>query len=350
MGHIKQKTYIDMLPLWELPSIFKVCLTDRSDGKSTGAEVIAVKSFDLTGKRPIWCRRTWTEYEGEFAENFLGNLYDYDKAHPSENLINGRKFEIKGSTKKHTLAFYIDGVKAINFEALTTAIRRKSSYGRSGNLHIFVDEYIPLDGAYLKNEVIRILELYKTIDRKNYDNKILVTGNKVTMSNPVFTFFKIKTVKNDKLVNLREDTLTYFVWSSKNNVEQEKQSKFGALTAGTEYGGYNSGGFMQDLTPYLCEQHSKSFVAYITHRGRLYALYTAKNSDIHVIDYARTDCPQDANKPLVCLEPQDNTRAIMLKGYPNLRDFMRNLHHNNKLKFASAIIMDELFEIWRQTA
>lgn len=348
---MKQKqfrTFIDLRLFWDLPSIFKICLSDRSDGKTTQAEILCIKEFDKTGKRPIFCRRTWTEFEGEFAEAFINNLKTYDNKHPADAIIRGRKFEIKGSTKKHTLALYINDIKAVNFEALTTALRRKSSYSHEANQHIFFDEYVPLDGVYLRDEITRLLELYKTIDREHYSNKIMLTGNKITYSNPAFTFFKIKSITHDKIMNLRDGTLSVFVWSSKNNVEQAKSNPFASLTADTTYAGYNSGGFMQDLSPYICPLHFNAVYVDIIHRGRLYSVFKGKTEGVYVVDYAKHKNDGNGAIPLVSLEVNENPKAIMLKGALYIRDFLKQLRYANKLKFATPIILDEVFELWKQ--
>ena len=178
-----KQVYIDLHPLAREKSIFKMAISDRSDGKTTEAEKLAVETFDESGKIAIFARRYGTEFTAEFFTEFEKNLHvhpellagrDYDFVTPSKKRLGAFLLQPKDSDKKST---------AVTFVPLTKAGRLKSALGYNTHKNIFIDEYLPLDNRYLPDEVGAILELYKTVDRNHFDNYIMVTGNKITRFN-----------------------------------------------------------------------------------------------------------------------------------------------------------------------
>ncbi|MCQ2398874.1 MAG: phage DNA encapsidation protein, partial [Clostridia bacterium] len=167
-------------------------LSDRSDGKTTNLQTMGIEGFDADGKARVFSRRFSTEITNEFFDEVIKNVNNKNPA-----LLEGRDYDFVKASKKHCAAMLLQPrdsdkkAKCFSFIPITQAGRLKSSLGYETHKDIFFDEYIPLDDRYTKNEVTSILEMYKTIDREHYTNRIIICGNKITQANPVFEFFNI---------------------------------------------------------------------------------------------------------------------------------------------------------------
>ena len=63
--------YINLDPLVKRDSIFKMCLSDRGDGKTTELKRLALESFYESGKTAVFCRRFCSEMENDdFLQTF----------------------------------------------------------------------------------------------------------------------------------------------------------------------------------------------------------------------------------------------------------------------------------------
>lgn len=336
-----RQVYIDLHPLAAEKSIFKMAISDRSDGKTTEVQTLAVESFDESGKAAVFSRRFGTEFTERFFEEFDQNLH----VHP--HVLAGRDYDFIKPSKKRLGALLIQprdsDVKrqAITFVPLSMAGRLKSALGYNTHRNIYIDEYIPLDGRYLKDEVDAILELYKTIDRNHFDNYIMVCGNKVTRFNPVFQYFNINTWKKG-LNSYQNGALSLLVYSNKGNTQACEKSAFGDLVRGTKYEAYNAGEFLRNYAELIKKGHSRICLLYIAHRGKIYGVYQSEN-DV-VIDVARRDGMAAA---CVCVEPQPpEMRAIWLSSAPNALHLLQAYKYANRLYFENEIIMNDLSKVY----
>lgn len=336
-----KQVYIDLHPLAREKSIFKMAISDRSDGKTTEAETLAIESFDASGKAAVFSRRFGTEINEKFFEEFAQNLH----VHP--HVLDGRDYDFIKPSKKRLgtllLQPHDSDVKrpAVSFVPLSMAGRLKSALGYNTHKNVYIDEYIPLDGRYLKNEVELILELYKTIDRNHFDNYVMVTANKVTRFNPVFDYFDITTWKKG-LNTYKNGALSLLVYSNKGNAQTCENSAFGDLVRGTKYEAYNAGEFLRNFNELLKTPHSRICLLYIAHRGKLYGVFQSEN-DV-VVDYARQG---GMPAPVVCVEPQPpEMRAVWLDTLPNAQKMLQAYKYANRLFFANEIILNDLKKIY----
>lgn len=336
-----KQVYIDLHPLAREKSIFKMAISDRSDGKTTEAETLAVETFDASGKSAIFSRRFGTEMNERFFEEFAQNLHvhpellagrDYDFIKPSKKRLGALLLQPRDSDVKRT---------AVTFVPLSMAGRLKSALGYNTHHNIYIDEYIPLDGRYLRDEVDAILELYKTIDRNHFDNYVMVTGNKITRFNPVFQYFDINSWKKG-LNTYKNGAFSLLVYSNKGNAQACEKSAFGDLVRGTKYEAYNAGEFLQSYSELIKSAHSRICLLYIAHRGKLYGVYQSEN-DV-VIDLARRD---GMPAQCVCIEPQPpERRAVWLSSAPNAQHLLQAYKYANRLFFANEIILNDLAKVY----
>lgn len=339
-----KQVYIDLLPLVREKSIFKMAISDRSDGKTTGAEELAVKTFDESGKSAIFSRRFGTEFTDDFFTEFEENLH----VHPE--VLAGRDYDIVRPSKKRLGALMLEPLeggaktRAVTFVPLSMAGRLKSALGYKTHKNIYLDEYIPLDNRYLPNEVEMILELYKTIDRNHFDNYVMICGNKITRFNPVFQYFNITRWKKG-LNTFQNGAFSLLIYSNKGNTQACEKSTFGDLVRGTKYEAYNAGEFLRNYSELIKTSHSRIILLYIAHHGKRYAVFQSE-SDI-VIDNAPRSGGMSA--PCVCIEPQPpETRAFWLSSMPNAQSLLQAYKYSNRLFFANEMIMNDLQKVYAQ--
>ena len=333
--------YIDLRPLWDSGALFCMALSDRSDGKSTAMATQCIKEFDNTGKRPVFSRRFCTEYTADFFDEFVQNIKN---ANPE--LLSGRNFDFckaKKAPQASPARFLISKkgseelTPAVDFIPLSMAGRYKSALGYQKNGNIYVDEYIPLDGRYLKDEAQLLLELYRTIDREHFTTRATIAGNKITRFNPVFDFFNIKQWK--KGVNMYQNgTFALLVYSSKVNQEINQKSAFSDLVRGTAYEAYNHGEFLHTFAEIVQPKHSKLCVMRVSHGGKLYGVFVAGST--LVIDELNGN-----TTPCVCVcvdvaPPQHY--AVWLEQAKGQREILERFKYNNALFFANDSIANKL--------
>ena len=338
---MKKKVYIDMHPLAREPSLFKMALSDRADGKTTEMITLGIESFDASGKACAFVRRFGTEFTPLFFDEFEKGMHVH-------GLVDGRDYDFKMPSKKDGVGrLYLEPLEsdvkkpAFTFCPLTKAGRLKSSFGYETHKNVFIDEYIPLDGRYIPDEVTAILELYQTIDRDHFDNYVMIAGNKITRANPVFSFFGIESWKKG-LNTYRNGALSLLVHANKGNVENCENGAFGDLVRGTMYEGDNAGEFLRDYGELIKAWHSEMALAYVAHRGALYGIFLSE-SDV-VVDKATA---RKSDAPTICIEPQTReTGALWLDSLPKLRKTLQTYKYANRLFFANEIILNELQKLY----
>ena len=329
----RKKVFINLDELIHRPSLFKMVLSPRGDGKSTALAVKAIETHDDSGKSAVFCRRFATEFPNEFFDTFHANVM---KVRP--DLFAGRKFDFVKPSKTKVGALMLsprDGDKmqtAVTFCPLSKAGRLKSALGVDTHKNIYIDEYIPLDGRYLKEEVNAILELYRTVDRDTETSYVLIAGNKITRFNPVFSFFNI--TKWTRGINTyKNGTLDIMVFANRANTESARGSNFGKLVAGTDYQQYNEGEFLAPINALIQPWHTRALLCKVAHDGRVYGLYSANNGAV----FAPLKNESKYAVTLVCAPQHAKGDAIWICNQSEIGKYWRGLlaeyKYNNALYF-----------------
>lgn len=343
MTNEKKKVYINLRPLAKEKSIFKIALSDRSDGKTTQDVWLSVESFDESGKSATFARRYGTEMDALFFDQIERALKTEDKTGEFKG-IGTRDYDFKKPNKREGVGRLflqpLDSDKkktAITFVPLSKSGDLKGAFDCSTHRHLFVDEYIPLRRSrYFKGEVNAILELYRTIDRNTFQNYVMITGNKIDKDNPLFSFFNITSFKKG-MNTYKNGALSLLVYSNKGNAKLVEESTFGDLVRGTAYEEYATGGFLNSYDAVIKASHSKIALCYVAHSGRLYAAYQSESDA--VLDVARGNMPA----PVVCVEPvAPSFGATWLQNAPDVRALLASFKYDNKLFFANEAVMNDL--------
>lgn len=207
---------------------YNIIVGERGVGKTFDFTYDCIKSGIETKKKSfVWLRR----YDADIDE--MKNDFWIDMV--ENNLFPNYHFEtIKGNIIATNVK---NGEKFIIGELMALSLyQRKKSKPRPNVKTIIFDEFIAEDGtAYLDNEVRKFLNIVDTIARHRPDVKVYLLGNAVSMVNPYFDYFKIRSL--DRNFTKGRD---YVVENCDYQEFREfkRKSAFGKTVDGTKYGDY----------------------------------------------------------------------------------------------------------------
>lgn len=334
----KKRVYIDFAPVLACNSLFNLILSLRSDGKTTAIKRLIWGVFNDTGEVGVYCRRFKTEMTYELMFDWWLDLFNYWKATGYEKPEWNYKADKSGAYIQRAEGEPWEMVA--RFIPLSAAQKAKSSLTKGKYKNIYVDEYIPLDGRYLKNEVTYILDLYKTIDRETETNIIIVCGNKITAYNPICKYFNIVTLL-DGLHTYMGGELSILSYFNNGNVEQNKQSRFGELVKGTAYEDFNNGLTLFDDNSIIIDEHHSNIVRYVfTVYDNYYALYHSGHGNSYCIDTFDKNKLM-GRKPIAFECAPKGVKAIPWEEAKEVKEVIKDLRFNRKIAYSNMQVCDE---------
>ena len=170
------ETYFSARYILSLGASLNQVLSRRSDGKTFDCKLRALEDYRDNKEITIYARRFKTEFTEQLCNHFFDELVVLSK------YAEFASWEFKGSKKGVKVKQGDEWDWIIMFCPLSTSSRMKSQldpFIRRIRI-IDYDEFVPLDGVYLPNEVKTILELYKSIDRDRDVVQLIMLGNKIT--------------------------------------------------------------------------------------------------------------------------------------------------------------------------
>ena len=225
--------YYDYSKILSYNAFINFLVGERGVGKTYGASIFVTKSFINKDEEFVYIRRYKTELSKSVPE-FFKPLIQNNEFPDHELTTKGGKFLIDNRTAGYSMT-------------LTTAQNLKSTnFPKVKNL-IF-DEFIIEEGQhhYLKNEVENFLGLIETIARMR-DVRIFMLANAVTITNPYFLYFDIALPYNTDIKTYKDGLILVQYMYNPEYRKAKANTKFGKLTAGTEYSKYaNENNFRLD--------------------------------------------------------------------------------------------------------
>ena len=228
------------------------------------------------------------------------------------------------SKLKSTLDDYISAIHTINF-----------------------DEYVPLDGRYIPNEIDFILELYRSIDRDRDTVQLIILGNRVSPFMPILDYFNISlSIVNSKIRTYRNNTIAVQIYTSTEHVDKRKKSRFAELIDNTDYNAYFYGGILHTL---------KLKQASITDKDVYFASFISDvgEGSIWSDEYGRIKISAKQRKDGILITDtlRNTDRETYSITYSRFGQLFRELYKTNNIFFDSerAYYMFEplLKQIWR---
>lgn len=330
-----KKVYIDLKPvLADKNSIIKFVTSDRSDGKTTAIIYTVYDNFKQDGRIGVICRRYVEECSNLWVATLITNLQKVRKT---------GVLTYKGSPKKDGIHIYEDGAEFAVIVPLSRAGSVKSAFDISTHNGLYIDEYTPLNGRYLKEEPTKILELWRTIDRDTYSTYILIMTNHITLSNPLFSYFNV--IPKDGLTRYKNGRFLLLQIANKGNRNAVVASPLGELVQDTTYFDYAVGGALYSNDAHIMTKHTRNQLSFgINCSGRIYAFYTAAGGEI-VIDY-----PNEEKPPRLIYTVAANGGkggGIYLPYARQTFKTLQELFYLSRIHCASEQIFFECAEFWR---
>lgn len=249
---------------------------ERGTGKTFGAKVAVMKKFLKTGEQFIYLRRYKTELDTALA-TFWSDLQE-------NGYFEDYCLEVKRS--KMLTKFTCNDKDCGYAVPLSTANILKSTAFPKVNTIIF-DEFI-LDGAsgtyrYLKNEVTMMLDVIETVGRLR-PIQVLFLGNALSIVNPYFTYFGLDLPYNGEFRTFKDGLIVVNYIKNLKYREVKKQSKFGKLIEGTEYGRYAIDNEMLRDSNYFIEKKppDSTFYGVLVINGINIGMWQSKNGYMYL--------------------------------------------------------------------
>lgn len=258
--------FYDITPLLSRQSLLNFVLGERGVGKSYGFKKFVINDYLKRGNEFVYIRR----YKDELTiacDSFFEQLTD-------NNEFEDHTLQVQVSKKKVT-KFKCDGNVFGYAVPLTTAsILKSATFGRVKT--IVFDEFLICDPVhhYLRNEVIQFLETIETIARLR-DVRIILLANASTEANPYFDFFNIKLDLKREFNTFKDGLITVQYIKNEQYRKAKRDTKFGRLIDGTEYGKYAiDNEFLLDDSSFIGPRSNNAvFYSTIVLRGHCYGVW-----------------------------------------------------------------------------
>lgn len=307
--------YYDINKTLSYNKLFNFVVGPRGAGKTYGAKKRAIQNFLRKGQQFVYVRRYETELPAAEMKNFFDDV--------------SREFT-DHEFKAGQGLFRIDDLIAGWYVALSKAQMLKSVPFPNVSMIIF-DEFIIDVGTYhyLPREVTSFLELYSTISRDR-DITALFLSNAITFTNPYFLYFDI-TLEEGQTLKLKEDISLELV-ENKDFTDHMKQTRFGRLIAGTEYGGYSiDNKFLRDNDTFI-ERMSSScrYMMTMIIKGDKYGVYIDDAKDLM---YISTKIDETAKRVTLDTDSHDTETLLLKKSGSLILQMIVEYYSLGKLRF-----------------
>lgn len=223
--------YYNFDKLFSYNFLIAFVIGERGVGKSFNAKVAVLKKFLKTGEQFIYIRRYKTE-----LDTALNNFWDDLQAN---GYFEDNNLQVKKS--KMLTEFLCDGKVCGYAVPLSTANILKSTAFPNVNTIIF-DEFLLDNGGtyrYLKHEVTMLLDVIETVGRLR-DIKTILLGNALNVhASPYFCYWDLELpVDGSEFRTFKDGAIVVNYIRNLEYRRAKKESRFGKLIDGTEYGRY----------------------------------------------------------------------------------------------------------------
>ena len=287
---------------------------ERGVGKSYGAKEFVADRFINKGKQFVYLRR----YKTELKESMMkkGHPIFFEQITYNADGTKNKKYENHKLTNKNDTMYIDDKLCGFAMPLSIANILKSSTYNNVDT--IIFDEFIIDKGCYhyLQNEVEQLLDVIETVGRLR-DIRIIFLGNAVSITNPYFTYFNLSLPYNSDIKICKRDNkgnpliIVNYIKNLKYR-EVKKQSRFGQLIDGTEYGKYAiDNEFLRDSKSFIRKKTKTCKFYYIlVLNGKKYGIWCDYQNGLMFVsnDY-------DPNCPVIfSINPDDhNENTLMIR-------------------------------------
>ena len=246
-------THFDASTVQSYGALTNLILSDRSDGKTFNVKSKGFARWLKNKSQFVYLRRWKSEIVPEMYTTFYDEVIQAvenktytcpikDEKELVEQILNyefnGTKTAVyvrkKGDKNWDTLCYILP---------LTMTAKKKSVLSVKRITHIEYDEFVPLDGRYVKSEMNVLMEFYKSVDRDRDKTVLDLYGNRVDNFNPFFDFFNIHLgIQKERIKIYKNGTVAVQIYVNAEHREERLKSRFNAMVSNTAYEDYNNGG------------------------------------------------------------------------------------------------------------
>lgn len=211
-----KRTYIPFDLLNEF-SEYKICISERTDGKTYIFLEMILYLFIKYGHSGVIIRRWETDIKGETGKKLIKNLIGQNEIvqertngkynNAVEEISNGRYNSIIYQSRSYYLVRnYVDEngkqQREVNTEPFLDALAlSQEEHNKGGGYEnykiILFDEFIARD-SYMIDEFVSFMNTLSTIIRRRTDVVVFMCGNTINRYCPYFDEMGLKNVKNQK--------------------------------------------------------------------------------------------------------------------------------------------------------
>lgn len=309
---MKDKIYYDYQRVLSYNALMTYIIGERGVGKSYGAKEFVADRFINKGKQFVYLRRYKTELKEAMMKK--GHPIFFEQIVYNEDGTKNKKYEKHKLTNKNDTMYIDDKLCGFAMPLSIANILKSSTYNNVDT--IIFDEFIIDKGCYhyLQNEVEQLLDVIETVGRLR-DIRIIFLGNAISITNPYFTYFNLSLPYNSDIVVSKKDNkgnpliIVNYIKNLKYR-EVKKQSRFGQLIDGTEYGKYAiDNEFLRDSKSFIRKKSKTSkFYFILVINGKHYGVWCDYKDGLMFIsnDY-------DPNCPVIfSINPDDHNENTLL--------------------------------------
>lgn len=280
------QTYFSGRYILNKKALTSIVFSDRSDGKTFDCKLRALEDYEKDKSITIYMRRYKTEITDKLYNSFFDEVFNVEKYSKYKDWkFKGSRTGIQVKINEKDQWDWI-----VYFVPLSISGKLKSQLSEVLRVKtIDYDEFIPLDGRYLKDEPNMLMEFYKTIDRDRDIVQLLILGNKLTPFNPLFDFFNIDLrIEKDKVRLYQDNTVAVQIYSNSEHRQKREIGRFRKMVKGTSYEDYDTGGVLNALNLKIKDRSGYNYLcSFKTERGEGSIWYNAGRMIIS--EYLRED-------------------------------------------------------------
>lgn len=288
-------------------ALFNFVIGGRGVGKTFGWWERAISRYLKYGEEFIYLRRYESELEQVKETTFSSVLRD------SQKIPEGTEVKCNGN------CYFINGELAGYAMSLSRAADYKSASYPLVTLIGFDEFLTEKKPGYLKNEPNKFLDFYETIARMRDNVIAFFIANAITKQNPYFVAWELYLPKGRNVV-VKNDMLLEEV-ESNSYIARKKETRFGKMTAGTEYAEYSiENKYLLDSDSFIGGIEAPvDYICTIVWGGKKYGAYmNYKIGRVYLSDSYDKTYPH-----IYCFSDEDHNENLML---------LKNINKNYKLK------------------
>lgn len=304
----------------------------RGVGKSYGLKKYVTNRFIKTGKQFMYVRR----YKDDLKK--ISTFFnDIGQEFPNHEL------KVKGKE------FYVDG-KLAGYAISLSSWQSLKSNAYPEVETILYDEFLKEkdNSQYIPNEPRALLNLMDTVFRSREDVRCICMANAVTVVNPFFLYFGV--IPNlQKRYNAWESVLVE-IPDSKDFSNARKETRFGKLITGTEYGEMSLDNEFTGDSNIFIEKRSKEsqFVFSVTYKGLTMGIWVDTNKGLM---YLANEHDPSSKYKFALTSDDHNENALLMSGGWKKSYHLKKLvgsFMNGYLRFDNQVLRNIGYEMFKK--